>query len=80
MHAHLRDLDPADRDAILDLMAGQLSSMVSLWTDLVRGAVSGSPRPVRDCGRWGRRRLARDAPGHVDGGPQAWATSVRGLR
>jgi diguanylate cyclase (GGDEF)-like protein len=39
MHARLRHLEPDDRDAILDLMAGQLSSILSLWTDLVRGVV-----------------------------------------
>jgi diguanylate cyclase (GGDEF)-like protein len=43
MHARLRHLDPADRDAVLDLMAGQLGSIVSLWADLVRGVVPGSP-------------------------------------
>ena len=41
MHARLRHLDPVDREAVLDLMAGQLSSIVNLWTDLVRGVVSG---------------------------------------
>ena len=39
MHARLRHLEPDDRDAILDLMAVQLSSILSLWTDLVRGVV-----------------------------------------
>jgi diguanylate cyclase (GGDEF)-like protein len=46
MHSRLRHLDPAERDAILDLMAGQLSSIVTLWADLVRGVVPGSPMPV----------------------------------
>jgi len=40
MHARLRHLEPADREAILDLMAGQLGSIVHLWTDLVRGVVA----------------------------------------
>jgi diguanylate cyclase (GGDEF)-like protein len=39
MHGRLRRLDPDERDAILDLMAGQLTTIVSLWTDLVRGVV-----------------------------------------
>jgi diguanylate cyclase (GGDEF)-like protein len=43
MHARLRHLDPDDRDAVLDLMAGQVSSIVSLWADLVRGVVPGTP-------------------------------------
>jgi diguanylate cyclase (GGDEF)-like protein len=46
MHALLRHLEPAERDAILDQMAGQLSSIVNLWVDLVRGVVPGSLRPV----------------------------------
>ncbi len=44
VHARLRHLDPDDRDAILDLMAAQLSGIVNLWADLVRGVVP-SPRP-----------------------------------
>jgi diguanylate cyclase (GGDEF)-like protein len=39
MHARLRHLEPDERDAILDLMAAQLSTILSLWTDLVRGVV-----------------------------------------
>ncbi|HXQ59126.1 MAG TPA: diguanylate cyclase [Acidimicrobiales bacterium] len=46
MHACLRHLDPDDRDAILDLMAVQVRSIVDLWADLVRGVVPGSPRPA----------------------------------
>jgi diguanylate cyclase (GGDEF)-like protein len=44
VHARLRHLDPDDRDAVLDLMAAQLSGIVSLWADLVRGVVP-SPGP-----------------------------------
>jgi diguanylate cyclase (GGDEF)-like protein len=39
MHAQLRDLDPARRDALLELMTGQIASMVGLWAELVRGVV-----------------------------------------
>ncbi len=39
MHARLRHLDPDERDAILDMMAGQLSGIVGLWADLVRDVV-----------------------------------------
>ena len=47
MHARLRHLDPDDRDAILDLMAGQLSTIVHLWADLVRGVVAAAdPDPA----------------------------------
>jgi diguanylate cyclase (GGDEF)-like protein len=42
MHARLRHLDADERDAILDLMAGQLSTIVHLWADLVRDVVPGS--------------------------------------
>lgn len=40
MHAQLRDLDPARRDALLALMTEQIASMVGLWTELVRGVVT----------------------------------------
>lgn len=40
MHAQLRDLDPARRDALLTLMTDQIATMVGLWTELVRGVVS----------------------------------------
>ncbi len=39
MYARLRHLDPDERDAILDVMAVQLSGIVNLWADLVRGVV-----------------------------------------
>ncbi|HXQ75666.1 MAG TPA: GGDEF domain-containing protein [Acidimicrobiales bacterium] len=39
MHARLRHLDPDERDAILDMLAGQLSGIVGLWADLVRDVV-----------------------------------------
>jgi diguanylate cyclase (GGDEF)-like protein len=42
MHARLRHLDADERDAILDLMAGQLSTIVHLWADLVRDVVPGA--------------------------------------
>ena len=40
LHAQLRHLEPADRDAILDLVAEQVTEIVTLWADLVRGVVS----------------------------------------
>ena len=40
VHARLRHLDPDDRDAILDMMASQLSGIVTLWADLVRSVVA----------------------------------------
>lgn len=40
MHAHLRRLDPRDRDEVLDLIASQMSEIVALWADLVRDVVS----------------------------------------
>jgi len=39
MHARLQGLGPDERDAVLDLMAGQLGTIVTFWTDLVRGVV-----------------------------------------
>ena len=40
LHAQLRHLEPAERDAILDLVADQVTEIVTLWADLVRGMVS----------------------------------------
>ena len=40
LHAQLRHLEPADRDAILDLVGEQVTEIVTLWADLVRGVVS----------------------------------------
>jgi diguanylate cyclase (GGDEF)-like protein len=40
LHEQLRHLDPSDRDAILDLVADQVTEIVNLWADLVRGVVS----------------------------------------
>src|SRR5580658_6041339 len=40
LHAQLRHLEPAERDAILDLVAEQVTEIVTLWADLVRGVVS----------------------------------------
>lgn len=42
MHARLRHLDADERDAVLDLMAGQLSTIVHLWAELVRDVVPGA--------------------------------------
>lgn len=53
MHAQLRDLDPERRDALLELMTGQIASLVGLWAELVRGVVTvelprdGAPRGER---------------------------------
>lgn len=40
MHAQLKDLDPDRREALLELMTGQIASLVGLWAELVRGVVS----------------------------------------
>ena len=45
LHAQLRHLEPAERDAILDLVAEQVTEIVTLWADLVRGAVSSGDAP-----------------------------------
>jgi diguanylate cyclase (GGDEF)-like protein len=53
LHAQLRHLEPAERDAILDTVAEQVTEIVNLWAELVRGVVStddapapGSPSPA----------------------------------
>jgi len=45
LHAQLRHLEPADRDAILDLVGEQVTEIVTLWADLVRGVVSTGDAP-----------------------------------
>jgi diguanylate cyclase (GGDEF)-like protein len=45
LHAQLRHLEPAERDAILDLVAEQVTEIVTLWADLVRGVVSSGDAP-----------------------------------
>ncbi len=43
VHAQLRHLPPADRDAVLDIVAGNLNEIVTLWTSLVRGVIATGP-------------------------------------
>ncbi len=65
LHAQLRHLEPAERDALLELVADQVTEIVSLWADLVRGVVSSDdaaaadPRPQSD---QLRRRSATPVP------------------
>jgi diguanylate cyclase (GGDEF)-like protein len=39
LHAQLRHLDPAQRDAVLDVVADHLHALVRSWTELVRAMV-----------------------------------------
>lgn len=48
LHAQLRHLEPAQRDAILDAVAEQVTEIVTLWADLVRGVVSTDDAPAAD--------------------------------
>ncbi len=45
VHAQLRHLPAADRDAVLDIVAGHLNEIVTLWTSLVRGVIATGPEP-----------------------------------
>ena len=56
LHAQLRHLEPAERDAILDLVAEQVTEIVTLWADLVRGVVSDRRRAPADLHARPRRR------------------------
>jgi diguanylate cyclase (GGDEF)-like protein len=56
LHAQLRHLDPPERDALLDAVAEQMTEIVSLWSDLVRGVVSADTPPPPDVG------AGRDGP------------------
>jgi len=40
LHAQLRHLGREDRDAVMDLVAEQVGTIVTLWSDLVRGVVT----------------------------------------
>ena len=51
LHAQLRHLEPDERDAILDLVAEQVTEIVTLWADL------GERRRLH------RRRVGPDNPG-----------------
>ncbi len=63
LHAQLRHLEPAQRDAILDLVAEQMIEIVTLWADLVRGVVSTSEVSGADA-----------PPGAAQSGPRAAST------
>jgi len=56
LHARLRHLEPAERDALLDAVTEQVTVILGLWADLVRGVVSSeepapAPRPSAAAGR-----------------------------
>jgi diguanylate cyclase (GGDEF)-like protein len=48
LHEQLRNLDARERDAILELVADQVTEIVGLWADLVRGVVSSDDTPASD--------------------------------
>jgi diguanylate cyclase (GGDEF)-like protein len=50
LHEQLRHLEPSERDAVLELVADQVTEIVSLWADLVRGVVSSDEAPSADIG------------------------------
>jgi len=45
LHDRLRHLEPAQRDAVVDLVADQVTEIVKLWADMVRGVVSTAEEP-----------------------------------
>jgi diguanylate cyclase (GGDEF)-like protein len=45
LHEQLRHLEPSERDAVLELVADQVTEIVNLWADLVRGVVSSDDSP-----------------------------------
>jgi len=40
LHTQLRHLEPSERDALLEVVADQVTVILKLWADLVRGVVS----------------------------------------
>ncbi|HUY23202.1 MAG TPA: GGDEF domain-containing protein [Acidimicrobiales bacterium] len=40
LHERLRHLEPEEREAVIDLVADQVTEIVTLWSDMVRGVVS----------------------------------------
>jgi len=65
LHEQLRHLEPSERDALLELVADQVTEIVSLWADLVRGVVSSDDAPR------GEPPAKADAPGLRGGAPLA---------
>ena len=74
MHARLQSLEPAQRDAVLELVTEQVGEMVHLWTDLVRGVVSVEPNANGAAGPGaGRREHLATVPEHPAGDEQGAA-------
>ena len=75
LHAQLRHLEPAERDAVLDLVADQVTEIVTLWADLVRSVVSSDDAPTVDDTR---RDDAAEALGPRSATPFAAQRQTRG--
>ncbi len=67
LHTQLHDLEPAQRDAIVDLVTEQVAEIVALWADMVRGVVSTAGGPGTDTPAGAPQSGPRGAP---PGGPQ----------
>jgi diguanylate cyclase (GGDEF)-like protein len=62
LHELLRHLEPSERDAVLELVADQVTEIVSLWADLVRGVVSSDEAPSVDMSAGDGASEPRGAP------------------
>jgi diguanylate cyclase (GGDEF)-like protein len=65
MEERLRELDPDQREVILELVTGEMTSILGLWADLVRGGGGGSSG-------------AGGAPAPSDAGPTGRAATTAG--
>jgi diguanylate cyclase (GGDEF)-like protein len=70
LHAQLRHLEPEERDALLDAVTDQVTVILGLWADLVRGVVS-SDEAVPAAGTQDHRRQGdeRERRGRRPGSP-----------
>jgi diguanylate cyclase (GGDEF)-like protein len=59
LHDQLRDLDPEEREAIVELVTEQVIEVVRMWADVVKGVVDSE---ALDGAGGGSRRSARPAP------------------
>jgi len=64
LHAQLRHLDPSERDAVLDAVTDQVTVILGLWADLVRGVVSSEESPA-GAGDEGRAPAVHEPTGRL---------------
>jgi diguanylate cyclase (GGDEF)-like protein len=80
VHEELRHLPPEQRDALLDVVVGQVGHIVAAWSSLVRAVVSvDGPVPATAPAPVPRPPAppAGGPPGGANGGPPEWERTVQ---